>query len=154
MKEFDLKRIWDSDRGKATEHYGSLEDIQRLAGKRSDNILSKLRRNIIIELIVSVIILLLLAIAVYRWDNGAPFWIFAVTFAVITWVSFRLYIRFLRQLREVNQKSILEALRAYVRLVEKYIRRMKLLIYYLTPVGYLVGLTIGTLAGHNGALTL
>jgi hypothetical protein len=154
MKEFDLKPIWNSDRGKAAEHYGSLEDIHRLAGKRSDNILNKLRRNIIMELIASVIILLLLAVAVYQWDSGLPFWIFAITFAVIGWLSFRLYVRFLRQLREVNQKSILEALREYVRLVGKYIRRMKVLIYYLTPLGYLVGLAVGTFAGHEGTFTL
>jgi hypothetical protein len=154
MKESDLKYIWNSDRGEATAHYDSLENVLRLARKRSDNILNKIRRNIILEWVVSVILVGLLGFVVYQWDSGTAFWIFAGSFALILWFSFRLYFRFISELRGVNQRSILDALHEYVRLVGKYIRRMKMLIYYTTPVGYLVGLSIGTFAEHEGTFSL
>lgn len=64
-----------------------------------------------------------------------------------------IYRYFRRDLQQVNQKRVIETLREYVRLTGDYIRRLKVYIYNVTPLGYIVGLVFGTLA-NSGQDTL
>ncbi len=147
MKDLDLNTIWKRSREKARTHYESLGDVERMARKQSDSILSKIYRNVLIENVFSVLFIVFLTVAVYRWNSGPAFWIFAAFFAGVVYLSFRVCFRFMRDIRRVNQQSVKESLQQYIRILGGYIRRQKILIYYITPIGYVVGLVVGALAG-------
>ena len=149
MREIDLRNIWNSDRDDARSHYESISDVEKLARRQSKGVLDKIRRNIFIEFVFSIILVIILAIVIYRWDSKVAFWIFAVPFAGIIYFSVYLNVRFFRDLRSVYHKQVVDALKRYVYLVGRYIRRVKIMTWYLTPVGYLIGLTAGTFAGRN-----
>lgn len=152
MSELDLNKIWNSDRKKARDHYESLSDVEKLARQKSDNILNKIRRNILMESIASVILVILVGIAFYKWEM-LVFWGFIVFIIIVMILSFRLYLNFARSLQEVNQQDVLNSLKEYVRITGHYIKRLKVYIYYVTPVGYLVGLTFGTFADAGSDTT-
>lgn len=152
MSELDLNKIWNSDQEKAREHYESLSDVEKLAKQKSDNILNKIRRNILMESIASVIIVILVGMAFYEWER-LVFWGFIIFIVIVTILSFRLYLNFTHSLRDVNQRNVLNSLKEYVRITGHYIKRLKIYIYYLTPIGYLVGLTFGTFADPGGDTT-
>jgi hypothetical protein len=149
MKEIDLRNIWKSDRDKAREHYESLKDVEKLAKKQSHSVLTKIHRNIYLETVFSVLLVILFGYGVYTWNSGLPFWIFTLFFGFLIYLSIRIYRRFAYDLRMAHQKGVADALRSYVRIVGKYIWRQKILIYYITPFGYLVGLVVGTTAGDE-----
>lgn len=152
MKELDINKIWNSDRDNAKSYYESLSDVEKLAKKKSDNILHKINRNMLIESIFTFVIIIIIAVAFYRWER-LVFWGFTAFIVPVTLLSFRLYRNFRRDLQQVNQKRVVESLREYVRLTGDYIRRLKVYIYYVTPLGYVVGLVFGTLA-NTGQDTL
>lgn len=145
MSELDLNKIWNSDREKARDYYESLSDVEKLAKQKSDNILNKIRRNILVESVASIILVILVGIAFYNWER-LVFWGFLVFIVIVTAMSFRLYVNFAHSLRDVNQQNILNSLKEYVRITGHYIKRLKVYIYYVTPIGYMVGLAFGTFA--------
>ncbi len=146
MSKIDLEHIWDSDREKARRHYDSLDDVEGLAKRQSRSVLNKIHRNIWMETIFSVLLIVVLTYSIYTWDSGLPFWIFSGFFAFIIYLSVRVYLRFARDLHRAHQQGVAEALRRYVRVVGHYIRRQKVLVWYVTPLGYLVGLVVASLA--------
>ena len=148
MSELDLNKIWDSDRDKARDHYESLSDVEKLAKKKSDNVLNKIYRNIFIESVFSLIFVVLLGIAFYEWEMLA-FWGYTVFVVIVVVFSFRLYLNFARGMKNVNQQKVVNSLREYVRITGHYIKRLKVYIYYVTPSGYLIGLVFGILSNPD-----
>lgn len=146
MKDLDLNTIWNRSREKARVHYESLGDVEKMAKKQSDSILSKIYRNVLLESVFSVLFIVFLTVAVYQWNSGPAFWIFAAFFAGVVYLSFRVCFRFMRDIRRVNQQSVKQSLQQYIRILGGYIRRQKILIYYITPIAYMVGLVVGALA--------
>jgi len=145
MSELDLNKIWDSDRDKARSHYQSLSDVEKLAKKKSDNVLNKIYRNILIESIFSTIVIVLIGIWLYELDK-LVFWAYSVFLIIVVAFSFRLYLNFSKGIKSVNQKKVVDSLREYVRITGHYIKRLKVYIYYVTPAGYLIGLVFGAIA--------
>lgn len=145
MSELDLNKIWNSDREKARDHYESLSDVEKLAKQKSDNVLNKIYRNILIESIFSIIIIILIGIWFYEWER-LVFWGYSVFILIVLVFSLRLYLNFSKGIKGVNQKKVVDSLREYVRITGHYIKRLKVYIYYVTPAGYLVGLVFGTIA--------
>ena len=145
MSELDLNKIWDSDREKARNHYESLSDVEKLAKKKSDNVLNKIYRNILVESIASLILVVLIGIAFYEWER-LVFWAYSFFIIIVIAFSLRLYLNFSRGIKNVNQKKVVDSLREYVRITGHYIKRLKVYIYYVTPIGYLIGLVFGTIA--------
>ncbi len=145
MSEPDLNKIWNSDRDKARDHYESLSDVEKLAKKKSDNVLNKIYRNILVESVFSLIVVVLLGIAFYEWEK-IVFWGYTVFTVIVVAISMRLYLNFSRRMKNVNQKKVVNSLREYVRITGHYIKRVKAYIYYVTPAGYLTGLVFGILS--------
>lgn len=148
MSELDLNKIWDSDRDKARDHYESLSDVEKLAKKKSDNVLNKIYRNILIESVFSFILVVLIGIAFYEWER-LVFWGYTVFIVIVIAFSFRLYLNFARGIKNVNQKKVVNSLREYIRITGHYIKRLKVYIYYVTPSGYLIGLGFGILSNPD-----
>lgn len=148
MSELDLNSIWNSDRDEANSHYQSLSDVEKMAKQKSENILNKIRRTILVESIISTVIVGAMAVVFYLMD----IWVFAVFMVFIIPVSilsYRLYRNYARNLNDVNQLKVTESISAYVRLTKKYLNKVKFYIYYVLPIGYITGLAVGTLSNSD-----
>lgn len=149
MSEFDLQQIWNSDAEQARQHYQSIADVEKLARRQSKDILYKIHRNVFSELIFSIVLYVLLAIGFYHWDAWA-FWLLMAFIPPVFYLSYKAYWKYRKGLKSAHGQPVTDALRQYVHLTGAYIRRMKVLIYYLTPAGYALGLLAAVLANRQG----
>ncbi len=141
MKEIDLKNIWESDLRRAMDHFNSLEDVEALARKRSNNILHRIRRNMLNETAAGTVLLAAMLIVFWFWDPYL-FWGFLALSVISMALSAWLYLQFARRLNRVNQKDVKNALREYIELTSQYIKRLKVILYYLSPVSMYAGLSL------------
>lgn len=148
MKEIDLKNIWGSDSQQAKDHFATLTDPEKLAKKQSKNILQRIRRNMLYETIFSTILVLILSYAFYQWDK-ILFWGWIVLASIALLISIRVYGAVLRELKRVPTQNVRDSLAEYVRLVGRYIRRLTVIVNYITPVGYLAGLALSAMNDIN-----
>ena len=148
MKDLDLKNIWQSDRRQARDHFDSLQDPEKLARKQSKNILQRIRRNMLYETIISSILVFAFSYLFYQW-KAFIFWAFLGVCLIVLLISIGVYGRVLKNLQQVNTKNVKDALEEYVYYVGRYIRRLKLIINYLTPFGYVLGLFLSGFSDIN-----
>ena len=145
MNTFDIHSVWQSDHAKAQKHYQSLEDVEKLARNKSQNILHKLYRYVLAETVVSYLLVVLFGLGIANlgiWAlTGYIVFIIAISF-----IATRVFLRFRRAVRRVNTQKVTEALQEYERLIANYIQRNKILVDYVIPIGYVVGFTFGALA--------
>jgi hypothetical protein len=141
MKEIDLNKIWDSDLEKARGHFENLEDPESLARKKSGNILQRIKRNMMAETIAGIVLMAAFCAGFWSWDR-IVFWGLLVLAVLTILYSAWLYLRFASQLNRVNQQDVRSALEHYVNLTSRYIRRLKVILYYLTPLGAYVGMSL------------
>ena len=148
MSTFDLQNIWHSDQDKAKAHYESLSNVEKMARKQSGDILRKLYRYILMETIVSFVIVILVGVMFF----GKGPWILAgyiVFMAGLMYIAWREFYSFYKSMRRVNTQTVLNALCEYERLIAYYIRRNKILVDYVVPLGYAVGFFLGIYEEHE-----
>jgi F0F1-type ATP synthase assembly protein I len=139
MNTFDINKIWDSGADKARNHYDSVKDnVEKMARKKSDNILHKVKRKLIIELIASIIFIILVGVGIYHFSEKVVY-PFIVLVLVAFFLSLRLFVKLFRDINRVKEKSVVASLEKTIVIIRYYIRQSKILVYVLTPVGFIVG---------------
>lgn len=146
MNTFDINKIWNSDAGKARNHFDSVkENVEKLAKRKSDNILHKIKRKLIIELIVSTILIVALGVGVFHFSEKV-FFSYVVIVLLAFVLSIRLFWKLFRDINLVKEKSVVVSLEKTIDIINYYIRQSKILVYVLTPVGFIVGFLSGAIA--------
>lgn len=139
MNTFDINKIWDSGADKARSHYDSVKDnVEKLARKKSDNILHKVKRKLIIELIASIVFIVLVGVGIYHFSEKIVY-PYTLLVLVAFFLSVRLFVKLFRDINRVKEKSVVASLEKTIFIIRYYIRQSKILVYVLTPVGFLVG---------------
>lgn len=149
MNTFDIHSVWKSDHNKAQKHYQSLEDVEKLARNKSQNILHKLYRYVMAETLLSYLLVVLIGLGMAQF--GA--WVLAAYIAfmlVIIFIASREFMRFHKALKRVNTQKVAEALKEYERLIANYIKRNKILVDYVVPIGFVIGFTFGAATEWEG----
>ncbi len=144
MKDIDLNRIWDSDQEKARHHFQSLPDPIALAKKKSNTILHRIRRNMLLESIAGVVIVAFLAFNFYSW-GPLVFYGFILFTGIVAIFSFYIYWKLHNDLKNVDQQRVTDALKEYIRLTGNYIRRLKIIVHWITPTGFLLGMLLASI---------
>ncbi len=139
MNTFDINKIWDSGADKARSHFDSVKDnVEKLARKKSDNILHKVKRKLIIELIATIIFIVLVGVGIYHFSEKIVY-PYTLSVLVALFLSVRLFVKLFRDINRVKEKSVVASLEKTIIIIRYYIRQSKILVYVLTPVGFLVG---------------
>ncbi|MCF8330914.1 MAG: hypothetical protein K9H84_00525 [Bacteroidales bacterium] len=149
MNEFDINNIWNTDHQEAFDHYQSLSDIEKIAKKQSGNILYKIRRNMIIEFIITLIIAVAIGLAILNWDIML-FSGYVVIMVISVYISFREYYKCHIMIKHVNQKNITKAIKDYLDILKNYIRRTKIWVNYITPVAFITGIVLTVISQSPG----
>ncbi len=152
MSNFNVKEIWAESTKKADNHYKGIGDVEKLARKKSKDILQKIHRNMLQETFSTVILTVVVAVGAYYY-NPLVLYGFLIITTITMYITLKEYYKFRRRVKNVAQQNIIVALRDYIQLTGRYLKRLKLLVNYLTPVASFIFVTIIVLADAEGRST-
>ncbi|PLX21702.1 MAG: hypothetical protein C0599_07525 [Salinivirgaceae bacterium] len=142
MKEHNIESLWKSSTQKASDYYKSIEDeILQKANKDSNGLFAKIRRNIIIELIASLIVAFVFPFLFI--EDKTAFAVVGVFMMVLLALTFYFYLNYLQRIKNVHEPDILTALKLKEKILAGYIRKMKLFLYVAVIIGFAVGFFSG-----------
>jgi len=142
MDEFNLDNVWKDSENQAGEYYKSIEgEVEVMARKDSHSILSKLKKTILWEWVVSVLMLFVLLMVLYN----TPRFYLCVIFGAITFIAVWIpYQKMLKKIKITPTQNILRCIESYIEILEDFIKQIKSLIWVLIPIGLLVGFSTET----------
>lgn len=140
MVEFDLNDIWNKENQNSESFFKVIEpQLESLIERRSSDILSKIKRNIKLEMIVFVPSLPLL----YFLEDGLQFsWLIIISLIIINSISLFPYIAFFRRLEGIQIKDVLNSLKAKRDILHLLLLRLKILCRILFSLLFFFGLRL------------
>ena len=142
MKEHNIESLWKSSNQKASDYYKSIEDeVLQKAKKESNGLFAKIRRNVIIELISSVIVAFGFPF-LFR-DDKTAFIVISIFMMILLVFTFIFYLNYLHRIKNVHEPDILSALKLKENILAAYIKKMKLFLYVSVAIGFSVGAFTG-----------
>jgi len=153
----ELKNIWDRQTKDSLsgQEYTS-EEIESMLKKRSMNSVEKIRRNIILELVVGIVLISLLIIMLFRRPSDPFIRITAGFFFLIVVLTSFYYLSKVRQLNMIitGNKDIRETLDQLIMVMKRYISILMKSTLIITPLavtlGYITGLKFSLGEGYTG----
>ncbi len=139
MDEFNLDNVWKDSDNQAEKYYKSIEEeVELMARKSSHSILTKLKKTILWEWIVSVLMLLiLLPISYYTY---APHFSLRVILCVIVCIAVWIpYQKMLKKIKITPTQNILGCIESYIEILEHFIKQIKTLMWVFFPIALVVG---------------
>ncbi|MGH1335381.1 MAG: hypothetical protein ACRBFS_04575 [Aureispira sp.] len=141
MNNFNLEAIWDDEQPEATAYFEQVApQLQLVIKQGSQHTLQKLRRTILIEWLVGLLIIggLLL---VYREE---PFFLrMLCTTLIVTLLGIYPYWNLWRTIIAIPTQSLRESLVAYLKVIRLFIKRIHWFCLLGTPIGAALGLYLG-----------
>ncbi len=130
----DLFDAWQSATVEAEHHEVHLENLK----SSSTDIFQRIRKNMIIELTVSVLVAIFFPFTFY--NEGSFFYLVAGMMAVALVITAKIYGQCLIDIKRINDTSIISSLRLKENILSRYIKQLKLSIYIITPIAYVISL--------------
>lgn len=130
----DLFDAWQSATEEAEHHEVHLENLK----SSSTDIFQRIRKNMIIDLTVSVLVAIFFPFTFY--NEGSFFYLVAGMMAVALVITAKIYGQYLIDIKRINDTSILSSLRLKENILSRYIKQLKLSIYIITPIAYVISL--------------
>jgi len=138
----ELKHAWKTMADSRTVNEYSVEEIRKIVKGRSNNELLKIRRKIIIEWTMALLLSLFLVLFIYFFNpSDTPFALLLVT--IILAISFVPYIKVIRlkYSRHPDLKTYLtEFIIRFERLIKQYVQMAAILIPIAGAGGFLLGI--------------
>lgn len=137
MKEDSLKGIWNKGDVNAKKYFTEIEEsVIDKAQKSSNDVIQKVKRNAIAELVASVIIVICY---LFYFSNFPYFLIIGAILILLLALTIWFYASFLTSINKAEKSSVLDTLKAKLAILKKYVKWMMLLIYILSPVAFYFG---------------
>jgi magnesium-transporting ATPase (P-type) len=139
MDDQELFEVWkrkDSNEQKVFNQHK--DELANLAKAQSQDIFNKIKRNILIEVTISIIVAVFFPILFYQ--DPIFFWVMIVIMAASLFLSLGVYLRYLKDLRELNESSIISSLEKKVSILKRYVKQLNILVWVFTPIGFYFGL--------------
>jgi len=138
MKEFDINDAWKNSDKQAEEYYSQIKsEVMELAQKKSESILDKLKRTIIWEWVATFITFLVVLILFRESPN---FWIGVISCAVLLAVTAIPYYKLWIDLKNTPTQNMVTCLQSYIKILDGFIQKVKLLFWLMLPIGFFIGL--------------
>ena len=152
MKEFDLNDIWKKGDQKSESFFDGIEpELESLVQQRSSDLITKIKRNIWLEIIASALFLPI----IFLVDNNTPKLEFIIVFfLVISVVILFPYVSFFRNLKQIQTKDVLNNLKAKRDILQLFMLRLKVLFRIFFPISFIVGLYIGFGKGKGAEVSI
>lgn len=135
MEELDINEIWKSADAQANEYYSTIEpSVIAMAKKRSNSTLEKLKRTIIIEWILCLILLIWVLVSYVQ----SVFVAFVLVLSYI-FMSYP-YIKLYRQIKKTPAHDTVHCLSSYIDVIDSFIKRLKVFTIGSTLLGFLLAM--------------
>lgn len=135
MSEFNIENIWEENQQEADAHFNTIEPkLLEMAKQDSNSVIAKLKKKIYLEIVLTFLMLVVVLIPFY--DALTPLLIAALI--GINLAVLMPYRKFLKDLQLIPTLNIVESLEGYIKLMNNFITRLKVVTLVLTPLLLLV----------------
>lgn len=143
MEEFDLNAMWKGSDKEASAYYNQLEgQVMQMARQRSSNIIQRMKKNALVELIAGV--LLWIGLFYFFAENPLIGYLLGGGILLYLGTGYGIY-RMLKKFKSINTRNVKESVAGYLQLFRKSYQRTKILLYIVMPMGYTLGFLMGFL---------
>lgn len=138
MSNFDLESIWEEEPSEAAAYYERIaSELQKVVRKRSQHVLQKLRRTIILEWVSSLVFLGVFLLICYDLPFFKSLLVWCgITLGLVVYPYWKMW----QKVKAIPTKSIHKSLEAYLEVVRLFMLRIKWLYLLLSPIGVLLGM--------------
>lgn len=146
--EFDLNQWWDTEQPQAEAYFQTAvnDRLPELLRQQSGQALARLRRIMLWEWIVGVV--LLVGALVLYWEHERGLWLLGGGVLYLL-LCIPPYWSALRGIRAVPTHDVRASLAAYRRVIQRYLWRVRAYVWVGTLVGFVIGAYIG--AAEDGS---
>ena len=139
MDDKELFAAWnrgsEQEKQVLKQHQG---EYLRLVRSQSNDVFAKIKKNIFWEVIISVIISVIFPFLF--WNDPIFFWIIVGLMLVAAVVGGSVYRRYLLDMKQLNESSLVESLEKKLKILSHYVKRLYIYLYVFAPLGFVVGL--------------
>lgn len=145
----ELQNLWQAKQtGDESNYYHLIEnELIKKAKMKSNDIFSQVRKNMIIELWASGLILLVVPF-IFNPQSTLHI-IFLILLVISLIISIKVYGSYLTQINRIQSENMLTALKSKAALLRTYIKRLKWYVYFISPVAFYIGFGM-SLETHQG----
>lgn len=146
MREFDIENIWEENQQEAEAHFDRIEPhFLDMAQKGSNSVVAKFKKKIYIEIIVSF--LLLVSIVIPYFSELSPL---LIALIVALQIAILLpYRKVLKDIKLIPSLNVVESLELHIKLMNDFLKRLKIVTLLLIPISLLIGFVIGINSGEE-----
>lgn len=137
MDEKQLFDTWKSDHHLRNEELEADLEIKKITHAKSHDLFAKIRRNIIVELALSTIVAI--GFPFFFTGDKLYFWIIVILLACSVAATFFVYGRYLRDMNQLNEVSLLQSLEKKISILSRYVRQLHVYMYIIAPVSFFIG---------------
>jgi hypothetical protein len=138
MDEKELFEAWKgTDKNESQVFEQHKDEFIQLAQKQSNDIFSKIKRNIVWEGVLSIIVGV--SFPVLFLSNPIFFWIIIVLIVVALLVGINVYGKYWRDMKQLDDSSLIVSLEKKLAILTRYIKQLKIYLYLFMPLGFVVG---------------
>jgi len=114
-------------------------EFLKIAQSQTNDIFNKIKNNIYWELGFSVLVAIFFPFLFL--EDPVFFWIITPLTVVSMGLGLIVYLRYLRDIKALNEASIIESLRKKVNILSRYVKQLNLFMYLFMPIGFVCGFT-------------
>jgi hypothetical protein len=138
MDDKELFAVWkegDEKEKRTLEHHQG--EYLGIAQSQSKDVFRKIRKNIVWETIMSVIIAVVFPF--FFWDHAIFFWMIVVMMLASIVAGVKVYGKYLQDMNQLNESSMVESLRKKLLILSRYVKQLNFYLMVFLPLGFAVG---------------
>ena len=134
-----MKALWVQGDSEAQSYYQQVAaKLEGWAKKQSHDLLTRLKRIFLAEFMVAIVIVVAV---LANWESDSEAFIpIVILFCVVLLLSGLWYLSLIRRMQSLQTKATVEALGGKIDILARFIRRVRILNWVLTPIGYGYGM--------------
>lgn len=141
MKNFDLEALWEEEQPKADAYFEQVApQLQQVVRQRSQHVLQKLRRTIILEWLGGIVMFLAILL-VYR--ESAIVYTMGTLMAISLVLGIYPYWNLWQKIKAIPTHSLRDSLTAYLKIIRLFIKRVEWFCMLGLPTGAIIGMYLG-----------
>lgn len=138
MDEKQLFEAWKSyDKNEKRVYKLHKDEFLKLAKRKSNDIFAQIKMNMILEGILSILVGVFLPYIFL--NNPIFFWIVVVLMLAALLIGFRVYGKYWKEMKQLNESSLVDSLEKKLAILSRYVKQLKVYLYLFMPIGFVVG---------------
>ena len=138
MDDKELFEAWrassDQEKRWLKHHQG---EYFKIAHSQSNDIFAKIRKNMLWEAIISVIVAIIFPFLFL--NNAFFFWIIVILMILSVLAGVKVYGKYYQDMKRLNETSILESLKKKLMILSRYVRQLNIYVIIFMILGFAAG---------------